>query len=154
MQCPQCQTEVVDGAAFCNSCGSQIQERCQRCHTLNPPGSKYCHSCGGEIGSGPAAREVAPVSYGDPPPTPGTAQVCPRCNNTNEPGARYCFHCGLPLEGAATATAISFSVGAATYRGTPAGFWIRLVAYIIDCTHIRCGGSHPRGYNIWTELFH
>ena len=46
MQCPQCQFENVDGAKFCNECGSQLEISCSKCGKPNPPGSKFCNECG------------------------------------------------------------------------------------------------------------
>ena len=132
MQCPQCQREAIEGAVFCNHCGAQLQHRCRRCNTLNPLNSSYCHNCGTEIGSESETEEHTPVSHRGLPSTTSPVPTCPRCHTTNEPGSQYCFHCGLPLEGSTTGTTIPFSVGVATYQGTPAGFWVRVVAYVID----------------------
>lgn len=49
----------------------------------------------------------------------------------NEPDAAYCYRCGFPLEDAHPAGA-DFP-GIPAYReGRPAGFWVRLAAYLID----------------------
>ncbi|MGD9241440.1 MAG: adenylate/guanylate cyclase domain-containing protein, partial [Desulfobacterales bacterium] len=46
MQCPKCQFENVDGAKFCNECGSKLEISCPDCSKINPPGSKFCNECG------------------------------------------------------------------------------------------------------------
>ena len=57
------------------------------------------------------------------------AVTCPRCHRVGEPGAVFCFACGLPLdEETPTAATAPPTVSA----GQPAGFWIRLAAWVID----------------------
>ena len=60
-------------------------------------------------------------------PPSASAIACPRCHRVSEPGALFCFSCGLPLDDAAPATG-----RAPAYAGQPAGFWVRLGAWIID----------------------
>lgn len=121
MQCPQCGLEPITGAVFCGNCGSRLQSRCESCDTSNPIDSNFCFSCGTRLGSeqnlgGLEARDTRPVPL---------AVECPRCHTANEPSSVYCFSCGLPLEGTLAASRSS-SIG------EPAGFWIRLGAYLID----------------------
>lgn len=47
---------------------------------------------------------------------------CPLCSALNEPAARYCYRCGAALDGERHQVAGML----------PAGFWIRLAAYLID----------------------
>lgn len=63
MQCPQCQFENVDGAKFCNECGSKLEVHCSKCGKPNPLGSKFCNECGDELRE---LRAVAPVDYSRP----------------------------------------------------------------------------------------
>ena len=121
MQCPQCGLEPIIGAVFCGNCGSRLQLRCENCDTTNPSNSNFCYSCGKRLDSGQnlgrlEARDTRPVTL---------AVECPRCHAANEPGSVYCFSCGLPLEGTPAASRSS-SIG------EPAGFWIRLGAYLLD----------------------
>ena len=51
MQCPKCQFENVDGAKFCNECGSRLEISCPDCSKINPPGSKFCNECGQNLTS-------------------------------------------------------------------------------------------------------
>ena len=93
--------------------------------------------------SGPDAWEQ-PAS-GPPPggewyrPPPPSTSVCPRCPTVNESGSVYCYSCGFPLDEAQPQQGPSTS-GYAPYDDTdsrtptdrPGGFWIRLVAFIVD----------------------
>lgn len=57
-----------------------------------------------------------------PPPL-----VCPRCHASNEAGTTFCYSCGYPLE---EPQAPAFRPG--QLQGVPAGFWVRLLAWLID----------------------
>ena len=52
----------------------------------------------------------------------------------NDARTTFCYACGLPLEefGGAPARAASTSASAVAASGIPAGFWIRLLAWLID----------------------
>ena len=108
MRCPNCQVDVIIGAAFCNHCGVRIPKLCNNCYTSNPAESKFCCSCGGSLSSAseppapepPASSVTAP--RGQDMPQDGIT-TCPRCRKVNEPGSTYCFSCGLPLEQASPA---------------------------------------------------
>jgi class 3 adenylate cyclase len=63
MRCPQCQFENVDGAKFCNDCGSKLEISCSKCGKPNPPGSKFCNECGIELKK---PQAVAPVDFTKP----------------------------------------------------------------------------------------
>ena len=52
---------------------------------------------------------------------------CPRCHQICEPGSVFCFACGLPLDDESPTLSAP-----ATPIGRPAGFWIRLWAWIFD----------------------
>ena len=45
MKCPKCQSELVEGALYCSSCGMKI-ERCQHCQNVLLPNANYCSHCG------------------------------------------------------------------------------------------------------------
>ncbi len=57
------------------------------------------------------------------------AMPCPRCGRMSEPGSSYCFACGLPLDERAGGEA--WQTGRVVQ---PAGFGVRLLAWIIDFT--------------------
>ena len=52
--------------------------------------------------------------------------VCPRCRMVNELGSVHCYSCGLPFDRHFPMPARAFE------SARPAGFWIRLVATLID----------------------
>ena len=129
MRCQRCQAESLPGAGYCHSCGQQLQPQCIACNTLNPPGSNFCFSCGSRLSPeemSSSAEYSTRVSTAAP-----SAPVCPRCHQRNEPHSLYCYACGLPLDGDASPAARASHI-AAFGMGRPAGFWIRLLAYIID----------------------
>ena len=141
MRCSNCQIDVVAGAAFCNHCGIRIQKLCNNCYTSNPAESRFCRSCGGSLSSEPEATTPEPsVSSVASPRGQGIAQggitTCPRCSKVNEPRSAYCFSCGLPLEKDFTSHAkegdSSVPLSLSRLPNEPAGFWIRLAAYLID----------------------
>ena len=94
---------------------------CPHCSAQNPPESLFCAKCGVSLAGEERAldstldAETAPSNY-----------VCPRCQVDNEPGSAYCYSCGLRLD----RDHVSPTRGVAS--GNPAGFWIRLVAMLID----------------------
>ena len=102
-------------ANFCVSCGFRLQASCPNCGAPNQPDSGFCHACGFALGTS-ASEQVSPAPVS-----------CPRCRASNDPRAAFCFSCGLPLA----------EFGASHRRpsavtGVPAGFWIRLLAWLID----------------------
>jgi uncharacterized RDD family membrane protein YckC len=130
MRCQQCQAEAPRGASYCHSCGQQLQPRCATCDTLNPAGSNFCFSCGNRL-----AHEETPFSTqsaAEAATAAPSAPVCPRCYESNEPDSAYCFACGLPLDDEAVPANTHFGQIPAFSVGRPAGFWIRVLAYIID----------------------
>ena len=124
MQCPQCNAEANSEAVFCIRCGSQLQVRCRHCGAVSPSESQYCGACGTSISVASTAEEVPPV-----PPT-AAEMACPRCSSTSEPGSEFCFNCGLPLDEPGSVDAVrDHASGVPGERG---GFWLRLVAFIVD----------------------
>ena len=130
MQCPRCQRKPIDGAIFCNHCGTQLQARCQNCSAVNPMGSRFCHSCGAELGAQSSRLGGREASF--PASASRSSVVCPRCRRSNEPGSLYCYECGLPLEGRPTPSPAILSTQSGDEIVELAGFWIRFVAYILD----------------------
>jgi class 3 adenylate cyclase/tetratricopeptide (TPR) repeat protein len=61
MLCPKCQFENVDGAKFCNECGSNLEISCPECSKMNPPDSKFCNECGRNLTSAqePVEKELS-----------------------------------------------------------------------------------------------
>ena len=113
--CPNCGAAAEGAANYCVRCGSRLASGCPNCGAANQPDSQYCHACGSAL--------TAP----GPSPSRPASVACPRCSSVNEPGTTFCYSCGLPLDefgGAAPQ--------AANAVGRPAGFWIRLLAWVMD----------------------
>ena len=91
--------------------------------------------------SGPEAWE-RPAS--GPPPgrewyRPPSVISCPRCNSTNEESSIYCYSCGYPFEEAQSRQrsaegnhAGQYDTNANSRTGQLAGYWIRLIAFVVD----------------------
>jgi uncharacterized RDD family membrane protein YckC len=81
----------------------------------------------------------------------GEILYCNKCGTANAPGAQFCSHCGGSMNPAAAGTPVAATAGipqAATFAAAPAypmvaagvrygGFWIRVVAFIIDAIIVR-----------------
>ncbi|MDD5287737.1 MAG: RDD family protein [Dehalococcoidales bacterium] len=80
---------------------------CSRCGTVNHPSSVYCYRCGMKL------TDTIVQSK----------KICTGCNAPNAPTSGYCYKCGLKLPD---------KIGTGELTGKHAGFWIRLLAYIID----------------------
>src|SRR5713101_1589474 len=63
MQCPQCQTENLPDAVFCQECGTKLERVCPHCQTVSSLTSKFCRKCGtplaGQSGGRSAKSGVA-----------------------------------------------------------------------------------------------
>lgn len=93
---------------------------CPSCGTSNPDSNRFCTNCGLSLAASPP--EATP-SLPQPPPA-DARKVCEGCRTVNAPMAAYCYRCGLKLPDRL------FSPSEAV--GNPAGFWVRLAAYMID----------------------
>ena len=129
MNCPNCEASVPVGAEYCPSCGRPLPVWCGSCGEANERANNYCFRCGSRLSEQEPAPEAIVVGPA------GSAAVCPRCHQPNEPNSTYCYSCGIPLEQAGGGRrgvlaerpdAPAFSIG------RPAGFWIRLPAFLID----------------------
>ena len=49
MYCPQCQSEVANGATFCSNCGAQLKLACPVCGAIHQLSAKYCAQCGARL---------------------------------------------------------------------------------------------------------
>ncbi len=76
MQCPSCNRENPEDAAFCNGCGSPLELLCGECGRANPASSGFCNGCGSALFGG-----VTP----DRTPTPEPAPTLP----SSLAGGRY-----------------------------------------------------------------
>jgi len=60
----------------------------------------------------------------DPVALPSGKKTCPGCGTVNEASSAYCYRCGLKLP--------AEILSEAEVMGNSAGFWIRLLAFILD----------------------
>ena len=119
MNCPDCGAAAAEDANFCVICGRHLSTDCPSCGEANHADSHFCHTCGSSL-TGGTATPLQPV--GD--------TSCPRCNAVNAAATAFCYACGLPFDRSQrpqTPTA-----GRRVSGGAPAGFWIRLLAWVID----------------------
>ena len=147
--CENCDAFNPQGSHFCSRCGSRLYDELQEPTYpyqeplyQEPPQSEYQEPTYSY--QEPPYQEPQPPAYQEPQRTySGFATSCPRCRQVNEPGSAYCYSCGLPLDEAADTHTPQYqyrpySVGQTaspqqSYAGAPpAGFWIRLVAALID----------------------
>ncbi len=84
IKCPQCGTENLDGALFCDECGASLTE------VTGVQPSEPAEAAPAEV----APAEAAPAEA--VPPVVG-ALKCPSCGHENPPDARYCENCGAAL---------------------------------------------------------
>ena len=118
--CPNCGAMAEGAANFCVSCGSRMPLICSGCGADNHSESRFCHSCGSEL--------ATPAVTAAPPPS---SVSCPRCTAVNDARTTFCYSCGLPLDEFGGVPGPTAKVAVAA-EGTPAGFWIRLLAWFID----------------------
>lgn len=92
-----------------------------------------CQSCAHPKGSGselldgeeqPGPRDPQAAAQA------GISRLCPRCLRLNEPGSQFCYYCGLALTDEVIRA--GRRAGRAFRQGVPGGFWIRVVALVID----------------------
>jgi hypothetical protein len=86
MKCTICGAENLEGAAYCEDCGSKLP-------TTPPPAA-------GEV-----EEEVVVTQPGVVEPVGGTV-VCPSCGTDNPEGSRFCDDCGASLVATAPAVVI------------------------------------------------
>ncbi len=93
---------------------------CPRCGTDNEPGNKFCKECGIDLVQPQASEQVSP----DEATGPVEKKVCPACRTVNAASSTYCYKCGIALS-----DQVVTGIKAA---GNPAGFWVRMAAFLID----------------------
>jgi uncharacterized RDD family membrane protein YckC len=130
MRCSTCGTESLDTALYCGNCGSKLKSACPGCNALNPAGNSFCQVCGTALTPGGWAEAPAAVVFEQAGASAGLR--CPRCDKANEPGSIYCYDCGFPLDDREDLRASALHMRQQSLAGRPGGFWIRLVATIIN----------------------
>ncbi|MGD9078774.1 MAG: zinc ribbon domain-containing protein, partial [Desulfobacterales bacterium] len=49
MECPNCQFDNREEAAFCLECGAELVVKCPNCKKTLPPRAKFCDACGYDL---------------------------------------------------------------------------------------------------------
>ena len=121
MRCPSCGHENVSDALYCNQCGRPLVAVVHE-----PPAPSHATSTPSSSPPPFVTTDVARAA-GLEPAAPGVApnfkKACARCGSVNDAASQFCYHCGWILANAPVKDAST---------GIPAGFWIRVLAAIID----------------------
>ncbi len=106
-----------------------LQRQCPSCHATFAPGNRFCRHCGHNLSQDyqdPGYRTSSQVGQLPPP-----VLVCPRYFQGNQPDADYCYNCGLPLDQSTLRRPVNHTLRAFS-QGSPGGFWLRVLAYLVD----------------------
>ena len=95
-----------------------VAKICPGCRTSNLLTSQYCYKCGLKL---PDERDLGQA-----------VKICAGCHSANRPTSQYCIKCGLKLPDQITIQGVMSGA-------IPAGFWLRLAAFIIDNIFIFIG---------------
>lgn len=94
MNCPKCNTAVMDGMKFCPKCGTKIESAyfCSKCGEALEPNAAFCMYCGTPVK--PINSSYGVMGVSSPTSNSGDvkAVVCPHCgaNATNSQNCEYC----------------------------------------------------------------
>ena len=68
VQCPECRSENLADASFCQDCGNRLELVCGGCNAVNTATSKFCRKCGTRLGAAVAAppRVESPTADSSP----------------------------------------------------------------------------------------
>ncbi len=113
MNCPQCNSPVIPGSAFCDNCGADVSgaaapqsppvptagaATCPSCSDPIVPGEAFCDNCGAALDQ----VLVQPTHSVRPqqPATPAGASMvsCPQCQTQLPTGSAFCDNCGAKLD--------------------------------------------------------
>lgn len=118
MNCPVCNAPNVDGAMFCDNCGTKLSAQvapppmpvqpaapvaaggavCPSCQSPVIPGTAFCDICGAAIPAAAPAPQMPPAPVPQAPmPAAGGQIRCASCGATNDAGQAFCDNCGQPL---------------------------------------------------------
>lgn len=129
MNCSKCNTQIQEGASFCDNCGNPVAaappppaatvytpptppptpmangSACPQCGSAVIPGEAYCGDCGAAINVTvptyhPPADSAATV-YAPPIPMTNVAAVCTQCQTPVTAGSAFCDNCGAAISSAA-----------------------------------------------------
>ncbi|MCZ6552550.1 MAG: zinc ribbon domain-containing protein, partial [SAR324 cluster bacterium] len=64
MNCPTCQHENPEKAAFCEECGAKLERDCPQCGEPNSPSAKFCIGCGYDLSGPGESSQPSPPGQG------------------------------------------------------------------------------------------
>ncbi len=66
MDCPSCNHQNREGAAFCEACGTRLERVCNKCNAALRPDARFCDACGAPVVA--AATPTTPAPRAQPKP--------------------------------------------------------------------------------------
>ena len=72
--CPECGSDMPEGAAACPQCGYELPKKCPKCGSAVSKGTKFCPECGEAL-----------------------TKQCPKCGQSIDGEPKFCPHCGEKL---------------------------------------------------------
>ena len=143
LRCPACQTPYELGSRFCSLCGRSLPELEDSDQASLPDQSSQPDSSSQPSQPDPSSQPTQFVQSDQAPQSALPAQTeqqaqsgqrslpCPRCHQNNYSDSEYCFACGMPLID--SQLHLQFGDLSDDFSPhSPAGFWVRSLAYIID----------------------
>ncbi len=113
MICPQCQSENIEGSAFCDNCGASLANvSSSPAPAVAPPVAPLAEPPAQDANAAPPPTPPVPPAPFAPPPAPPLAAPslgasdkikCSFCGAENEAANAFCENCGTPLSAAASA---------------------------------------------------
>jgi len=62
MKCQKCQSDIKEGASFCEDCGARLELACPACSADVTPGKRFCADCGHDLRE-PATAPAPELSF-------------------------------------------------------------------------------------------
>ena len=158
LRCPACQTPFEFGSRFCSLCGRTLPEaevsqqpdltdqssqpdRSSQPTQLSQPDQSPQLTQPTQLDPSSKPTQLAqpdqssqatqPTQPEQPVQSSQRSLSCPRCHQRNYPDSEYCFACGMPLNDSQLQYQFG-DVSDVSSPYSPAGFWVRSLAYIID----------------------
>ena len=158
LRCPACQTPFEFGSRFCSLCGRNLPEaEVTQQPDLTDQSSQPDRSSQPTLLSQPdqspqltepsqldpsskptrlaqpdqSSQATQPTQPEQPVQSSRRSLSCPRCHQRNYSDSEYCFACGMPLNDSQLQHQFE-DVSDVSSPYSPAGFWVRSLAYIID----------------------
>ena len=158
LRCPACQTPFEFGSRFCSLCGRTLPEaevsqqpdltdqssqpdRSSQPKQLSQPDQSPQLTQPTQLDPSSKPTQLAqpdqssqatqPTQPEQPVQSSQRSLSCPRCHQRNYPDSEYCFACGMPLNDSQLQPQFG-DLSDVSSPYSPAGFWVRSLAYIID----------------------